>query len=479
MRKVIFSALLLAGLAAVFTPVVFAQEEKPFTIHGEVRTRMEYTDNATDFTDSGTDPGLGSNDDQASYWPYRVRIAAEGHFAKNVSAWIELQNAGVFGGDFSGPVKNGTVFGFGADSGVSLYQGNMTLDKLWSDHFSLTFGRSELVKGNELHLGDLDFYAGIAHDGVIANWDLKKVDITGWITRPVEGSAFHPDNSIPPGAVAVAATPATQYFWGAYVTWDIAKEQGLDLYFMENRNRAFALDEPSTLDMVGVRWFHDNVTKNGAVWNGEFAQQFGQISDLSTPGTFETGADLSGNVIEAMFGWNFKVGNVIHRPYGKFESASGNQADNDATPGDKEDEGFRPFFTDFHNRLGHGDWFALTGGNPSFVGAGLAGTGGGGISAFCLGYTGWTTRHSWGFEYWDYSLDEDTDLDPGAGTSFTSDLGNAYDIWYGFNYSKNVTFEASVSQLSPGDTLTGTTAFTPVVNDDSAMRLYGQARLRF
>jgi hypothetical protein len=266
MRKVIFSALLLAGVAAIFAPVVFAQEEKPFTIHGEVRTRMEYTNNANDFTDSGTDPGLGSNDDQANYWPYRIRIAAEGHFAKNVSAWIELQNAGVFGGDFTGPVKNGTVFGFAADSGVSLYQGNLTLDKLWSEHFSLTFGRTELVKGNELHLGDLDFYAGIAHDGVIANWDFKKVDITGWYTRPIEGSVFHPDNSIPPGAVAVAGTPVTQYFWGAYVTWDIAKEQGLDLYFMENRNRAFVADSPTTVDMVGARWFHDNVTKNGAIF---------------------------------------------------------------------------------------------------------------------------------------------------------------------------------------------------------------------
>ena len=477
MRKVIFSALLLAGVAAIFAPVVFAQEEKPFTIHGEVRTRMEYTNNGNDFPDSGTDPGLGSNDDQASYWPYRIRIAAEGHFTKNVSAWIELQNAGVFGGDFTGPVKNGNVFGFAADSGVSLYQGNLTLDKLWSDHVSLTFGRTELVKGNELHLGDLDFYSGIVHDGVIANWDLKKVDITGWYTRPVEGSVFHPDNSIPPAAVDIngaAATSSTQYFWGAYVTWDIAKEQGLDLYFMENRNRAFAVDSPTTVDMIGARWFHDNVTKNGAVWNAEFAQQFGQISDLTpitVASTFEAGADLSGNVAEAMFGWNFKVGNIIHRPYGKYEMASGNKTPSGGGLDDK-DEGFRPFFTDFHNRLGHGDWFALTGGNPSFAGAGLAGAGGGGISAFSVGYTGWTGRHNWGAEFWDYSLAEDTDL--GAPDGTTSDLGTAIDLFYGFNYTKNVTFEASWSQLSPGDALTG--AAGP---DDSAMRLYGQARLRF
>ena len=65
-----------------------------------------------------------------------------------------------------------------------------TFNLAGSDSFSITFGRTELAKGNELHLGDLDFYAGIAHDGVIANWDFKKIDITGWYTRPVEGSVF-------------------------------------------------------------------------------------------------------------------------------------------------------------------------------------------------------------------------------------------------------------------------------------------------
>jgi hypothetical protein len=466
MRKLIFSALLLAGLAALIAPVAFAQEEKPFTLHGEVRTRFEYTNNAGDFADA--DGALGAGDDQANYWPYRIRIAAEGHFTKNVSAWIEFQNGGVFGGDFTGPVKNGTVFGFAADSGVSLYQGNLTLDKLWSENFSLTFGRSELVKGNELHLGDLDFYAGIAHDGVIANWDFKKVDITGWYTRPIEGSVFHPDNALPPGAVLVVGTPVTQHFWGAYVTWDIAKEQGLDLYFMEARNRAFTADSPATLDMIGARWFHDNTTKGGPVWNGEVAQQFGQISDLSTPVAFAPGADLSGTVIEAMFGWNFKTGDIIHRPYAKFESASGNETDPAALPGtDDEDEGFRPFFEDFHNRLGHGDWFALTGGDPSFVGGGA--NGGTGITAVSLGYTGWTTRHSWGAEFWDYTLDQEAVI---LGVE-EDDLGSAFDLWYGFNYSKNLMFEASLSQLSPGDALT---AGGP---DDSAMRLYGQARLRF
>jgi hypothetical protein len=477
-KKLLFSAVLFAGLVALIAPpVAFAQEEKPFTIHGEVRTRLEYSDNASDLSDSNSGPAdglLGTNDDQGNFWPYRVRIAAEGHFTKNITAWIEFQNAGVFGGDVFGPTKTGTFNGLAIGSGVELYQGNITLNKLWSDHFSLTIGRQELVKGNELHLGDLDFYSGLSHDGVVANWDLKKVDITGWYTRPFEGSVFHGDNFLPPDQVVLSADPATTHFWGAYVTFDIHKDMPLELYFMEQRNRAFGADTPTTVDMVGARFSHNNTTDKGAVWNAEYAQEFGKISDLSTPTVFESGADISGSVAEAMFGWNFKVKKVIHQPYGKFELASGNKTDTDATPGDKKDEGFRPFYTDFHNRLGRGDWFHLTGGFPTALGGGApaGGVGGGGIQAFSVGYQGWTERHTWGAAYWDYSLDQSIDFGPGVGTE--DKLGTAIDLWYGFNYSKNLTFEASVSQFSPDDALSG-----PAGPDDAVMRVYGNARLRF
>jgi hypothetical protein len=54
-------------------------------------------------------------------------------------------------------------------------------------------------------------------------------------------------------------------------------------------------------------------------------------------------------------------------------------------------------------------------------------------------------------------------------------LGTAFDIWYGFNYTRNLSFAASLSQLSPDDALSGG-APNP---DDSVQRIYGQARLRF
>src|SRR5467141_994934 len=93
MKKLLYVALLAVGVITMIAPPAMAQEEKPFTLHGEVRFRGEYDNNTQDFDKNTDDGGL--------FWPYRVRIAAEGKFAKNVSAWIEFQNASVAGGDIT------------------------------------------------------------------------------------------------------------------------------------------------------------------------------------------------------------------------------------------------------------------------------------------------------------------------------------------------------------------------------------------
>src|SRR5439155_7580490 len=195
MKKFIYLGLLALGVVLMVAPPVMAQEEKPFTIHGEVRYRGEYDTNTTDF-DSNVH-------DTAMFWPYRVRIAAEGHFSKDVSAWIEIQNANT--GGVAGPTRTG--FGFDG-SDVELYQGNVTLDQLWSKNFSLRIGRQEIVAGNELLLGDLDFYAGITHDGGVGNWKLKKVNLMVWYTRPTENQLF--GGNVSPDTLGAGAANGTQ-----------------------------------------------------------------------------------------------------------------------------------------------------------------------------------------------------------------------------------------------------------------------------
>src|SRR5207247_10104854 len=87
MKKLLYVALLAIGVIVLMAPPAMAQEEKPFTLHGEARFGYEYHANAQDFDKN-------NNADQFNYWPYRVRIAAEGKFTKGVTAWIEFQNGG-------------------------------------------------------------------------------------------------------------------------------------------------------------------------------------------------------------------------------------------------------------------------------------------------------------------------------------------------------------------------------------------------
>ncbi len=451
MKKLLYVALLAVGVVIMMAPPVTAQEEKPFTIHGEVRFRGEYDNNTQDFDDNADDGGL--------FWPYRVRIAAEGKFTKNVSAWIEFQNASVAGGDIIGinPTHTGSDFAGVSGNGAELYQGNMTLDQLWSKNFSLRVGRQEIVAGNELLLGDLDFYSGLSHDGGVGTWHIKKVNLMVWYTRPFEGSVTgFAENFLPPDQITFTSSPSTRHFWGGYATWTWKKDQMFDVYLMDLIDRGTGGD----MQTFGARYAHDTAG-NGFFWDVEVAKQAGTTQSEFISGTK---VDASGQAIEGWFGYALKSGKNTHRFYGRLEQASG-----DKTSSADKNEGFQPLFGDFHNRLGRGDWFRMAD-NTTGLGGGVPG-GGTGIQGLSAGYNGYyRDRHEFGVAFWQYKLQEDN------GSGLGKKLGTATDVWYGFNYSRNVNFSVSLSQLSPDDALTGT---GPGTNTDTVTRVYGQARLRF
>jgi len=449
MKKLLYVALLAIGVIVMITPPVMAQEEKPFTIHGEVRSRGEYQTNASDFDKSVSD--------SADFWPYRVRIAAEGRFAHNVSAWIEFQSAGNAGGTGT-PVRQGNLDVF-AGEGVEMYQGNITLNQLWSKNFSLRVGRQEIVAGNELMLGDLDFYSGQSHDGFVANWNLKKVSLMLWATRPAQvGLDRLRSNFTSPDNTAIGLQDGTQTFLGGYATWTFNKDQSFDVYLMGLDTKAI-----SNVQTVGARYAHDVVGKTGFFWDVEAAKQFGKAS-------YAADSKAEGNVVEGWFGYNWRSGKNNHRVYGRLENASG-----DDTGTTDKFEGFVPMFGDFHNRTGHGDWFQLANAPTNLGGGGIDGAAGGaGLQAWSAGYTGYySDKHEFGVAYWKYTLDQNETL---SGND-DDDLGNSTDIWYGYNYSKNATFTVSLSQLSPGKALKDISATGNL--DDTVTRLYGQVRLRF
>src|SRR5260221_6292490 len=98
----------------------------------------------------------------------------------------------------------------------------------------------------------------------------------------------------------------------------------------------------SNIQTVGVRWAHDSMAKNAFLWDIEGAQQFGDAN-------YATSAKAKGRAVEGWFGYNWRIKKNIHRVYGRYEMATGD----DTSAGSGDDEGFHPMFGDFHNRTGH------------------------------------------------------------------------------------------------------------------------------
>ncbi len=443
MKKLFYVALLAVGVVVLMAPPAMAQEEKPFTLHGELRSGYEYHANTQDFDKS-------NNADQFNYWPYRVRIAAEGKFTKGVTAWIEFQNGGVFG-SLSQPARDGSDLNFTGND-AELYQGNITLDKIWWKNFSARIGRQEIVEGTELLLGDLDFYQGQTFDGMTGDFKLKKGSIMVFYSRVNENKAnvFTGAGFLPPDQIGTGAVDNAN-FGGVYTNWTLPLGN-LDAYAMNLSNFHAGGEDVTT---IGVRWGRDMVNKTGLFWNAEYATQSGDASNAATNNK------AKGNVAEGWIGWNMKAGKNNHRFYARYGMASG-----DNNGADKDDKAFIPMFGDFHNRLGHGDFFQLAGTSTSLGPNSVANLG---IKGLGVGWNGmFGDKHEVGAEYWTFSTDK-------KNLAGNDKMGTETDVWYGYNFSKNLTFTAAVSQFSPDDALTAGGA-TP---NDSVTRIYGRARLRF
>ncbi|PYT12571.1 MAG: hypothetical protein DMF51_12935, partial [Acidobacteria bacterium] len=128
-------------------------------------------------------------------------------------------------------------------------------------------------------------------------------------------------------------------------------------------------------------------------WNAEYGQETGDANAADK---------AKGNVAEGWIGWNMKSGKNNHRFYARIGMASG-----DDDPTDTDPKQFVPMFGDFHNRLGHGDFFQLSGNSTGLGGAVGALSGNLGIQGTGVGWNGmFGDRHEVGAEYWSFKTDK-------------------------------------------------------------------------
>lgn len=452
MRRLIWTCLLAVFAAISVVPVSAATHDdgdKKFTIMGEVRARWEYLSNYTDLQDHDDETDL---DDDFNFMPYRVRIAANGQFSNNVRGYIELQNAGYFG-------NNDTPFETSADpifqgfeddidlNEINLYQGFLEMNEIGGSNWSIRLGRQEHTLGNELHIGDLDFYNGQAFDGARGMLDAERFDLDlfyYWINENDPFDLFF-----------VGSTRDEDItFQGATLNFPIGDTgQVVEPYllFLRDGDYSGGLGKLYTLGALYGRQVNngDDIQNNPFDWSVEAAIQTGDFQPNGAD------VDISANIIEGWFGYNWGDDDSRSRVHVGVLRASGQDSSSKV-------KSFIPLFGDghAHNRLGDLDWIDL------LIGTGFA-VGGPGITDINVGYNWWGGKHNFMAALHQLSLTEDE-------LTGEDDLGLELDVKYGFQYSDHLAFEAGIGWLSAGDLLDDL-----VGSADDITRAYWQFRLRF
>ncbi len=419
------------------------EEEKRFHIHGEVRVRGEYTENFFDLEDDETISEGG--DDEFGFWPYRVRIAADGQLAENVRGYVELQGAGFLGNEIpqkSDDFPPDQAFEVDDQDDINLYQGFLELQKIGGSNFSARIGRQEHTYGTELLLGDNDFYAGASFDGGRGWWATDRYEVNLlyykiFESNQVQGCGFCTDGS-----------SEDQNLFGATLDWKIAEDAGtFGAYLLRFQD----LESNSAWWDVGARFARMPEKDKPFDWNVELVFQNGEA--------FTGLVDVKGFAAEGWFGYSFGGGGR-HRVHVGGLIASG---DDGTDPTDLED--FIPLFEDNHayNRLGDADFFTVTN-----------------ITDWNAGYkfTSANEKHGFAAAFHKFTMTEELGANP-VNSFFgpspfvlgEDDLGTEVDLKYSYMFAENTKLSVGVANLAPGD------AFG--ADPDDVLRVYAQARVRF
>jgi hypothetical protein len=424
------------------------------SITGEARTRFEWVENGLDFSSSGTDDGGVDDqdfDDEYYFAPSRYNLGFRVDLPRDVAAVVELQGGYEWGdelgwvtrralNDFSRPSAfNGTI-PVGSNNqkparaardaanndDVYLYQAYIEMANIGDSIFSMRVGRQELAYGTEFILGNRDFYDGISYDaikGIFEFSDNSRLDLfyaklnESQTSGSVNGPADDDDANL------YGAYYSTQSLGGSQV--------GMDVYGVALNDNSFLDIEQNT---IGVRFFREAL--HGWHFSAEMAYQFGDVD----------GTDLEAWAFEGFVGhtWDTPTNPGIH--FG-MTMATGN---------DTSSSDYERFFAlsgEVHPRLGLGDWIDATN-----------------IVAWNLGYTGSKDNHSWGVDVFKFDLEEDNGGE--------DDLGFEVDLWYNYQYSKNLVAQFAIAWFDEGNLIQDSNdAFG--FSSDNAFRLYANLLVRF
>lgn len=434
MKKALIGAMLFA-LAAV--PVL---ADGHISTHAEIWNRYENVSNFQDFTDTtGANPNL--TDDDFDFGTYRIRAGMSIEFDENIDGMIEFQNFGnwgatLFPSNSQDPLVGGLDLTGASNSDVELYQAFVHLANIADSNFSLKFGRQEHTLGNELHIGDADFYGGQYFDGLRGMFDFETWELNLFYYLVQERNLL-------PGIVTSLDPGGSddRTFWGAHAAFDINDSNSIEPYVLVLKDGAEGLMKMQTTT-IGALYEYDN---DDSQFDGSFEYAF-QTGEQGNAGQ----TDISSWVAEGAFGYDFAgdSDNTNRIGIGLTIWADGDDAN--------DNEAFQELFTDSHRRLGLADIFT-SGLNASAAGFDSLHN----LQDINVNWHWDNGTHGFYAAYHQFTAFEDFGGE--------DDIGNEIDLRYNFTHGEHFGVEVVAAMFEPGD------AF---VNDDGAMRIYAMGRVR-
>jgi len=445
MKKVFLGVLLLAFAAA---PMTMVMAENDVSVTAEVWSRTEYLENFSDFRDSEN----GNFRDNLDFTTYRARVDVNVQVSDDIGACVEVQNFGTWGDSFIlSQQSQDPVIGTldtNANNDVQLYQAYIDLDNIGGSLLSLQVGRQEHTLGNELHMGDNNFYGGQFFDGIRADLDFESWILTAFYYKVDE-------RSIAPGSIIVFP-PDIQNggsddsdFFGVHASFDIGEGHNLEPYVLGKRdgNEGGSLLGPKySAITIGVLYNHARSDDGMFNWNLEVATQSGEVD-------FGGGnePDLSATIAEGEFGVAFGSDQAHHVKIGFLMVGDGDDA-NDI-------EAFMELFPDTHRRAGAMDLFS-----SNLSSSGFGGDSFHNLTNIFVGWDWTTGNNTFSAALHQFALTEDF-----GGPE--DDMGQEVDLMWEHMSGEHVGLQIGLGTFSPGDLFTSP-------NDDSVMRAWAMLRFR-
>lgn len=463
MRKtVLLGALLALTAATICAPALLAADPK-IKVHAEITSRTEHIENFTDFRD--TEGSLFK--DNLNFGFYRARIGAHADVGDGISGYIELQNHGnwgdsvPFGGTPQDPaIGNLWTTNLGNQNDTVLYQAWIEWANIMDSMVTVKLGRQEHTLGNELHIGDADFYGGQYYDGLNVGLDFERFDLNVFYYWIKERNTLL--GSLGTGNFPVNGGSDDEIMSGVSANIEIAEGHNLEPYIiLYDNNNEFATLYPKYNTMnLGFLYYRPEEHESAMDWSLEYTNQSGDF------GNGPAEVDIDSYVAEGWFGYTFgEEDESHHRVHLGFLILGEGDDPTDI-------EAFIPLFPEIHPRLGMADVFSTF--SSSYATNGL--TGGylplnsfHNITDYNIGWK-WADdgKMEAGLVYHMFELTEDFSI-----PNLDDEVGSEFDAWFERHWGDHLTSQIGVAMFEPGDHFKDWDT-----REDNVLRVWLQAKFR-